>query len=191
MAADHSIANGDAGSVDSFSTVNSIDVSAYTVGGGDQGRTETGLFESGLGQAGLGQTGTIEIEIPSRVDLVAVVRMIVAAATSAVDAIHGDRLDDLRWVTSEATTNAIEANMARDHGGRVVVTCEVADGLVRLAVSDQGQGMAEPPDIPDIADPERLLVEGAFGIPLMQHLSSALSFHTGHDGTTVEMELHQ
>ncbi|MGI9617001.1 MAG: ATP-binding protein [Acidimicrobiales bacterium] len=186
MAADHSIANGDAGSVDSFSTVNSIDVSAYTVGGGQHGRTETEIFEPGPGQ-----TGTIEIEIPSRVDLVAVVRMIVAAATSAVDAIHGDRLDDLRWITSEATTNAIEANMALDHGGRVVVTCEVADGLVRLAVSDEGQGMPEPPVVPDIADPERLLVEGAFGIPLMQHLSSALSFHTGHDGTTVEMELHQ
>ncbi|MEM9892012.1 MAG: hypothetical protein AAF962_14200 [Actinomycetota bacterium] len=53
------------------------------------------------------ERGLVEIEIPSRVDMVAVVRMIVAAATNAVDAIHGDRLDDLRWVTSEATTNAI------------------------------------------------------------------------------------
>jgi anti-sigma regulatory factor (Ser/Thr protein kinase) len=144
-----------------------------------------------VGSAGLVETGLVEIEIPSRVDLVAVVRMIVAAATSAVDAIHGDRLDDLRWITSEATTNAIEANMARDDGGRVVVKCEVGDGLVRLAVSDEGPGMPEPSVVPDIADPERLLIEGAFGIPLMQHLSSALSFHTGHDGTTVEMELHQ
>jgi anti-sigma regulatory factor (Ser/Thr protein kinase) len=141
--------------------------------------------------AGVVETGLIEIEIPSRVDLVAVVRMIVAAATSAVDAIHGDRLDDLRWITSEATTNAIEANMAHDDGGRVLVRCEVGDGLVRLAVSDEGPGMANPPSVPEITDPERLLVEGAFGLPLMQHLSSELSFHTGHQGTTVEMELHQ
>lgn len=140
---------------------------------------------------GIGTTGLVEIEIPSRVDMVAVVRMIVAAATNAVDAIHGDRLDDLRWVTSEATTNAIEANLDRSDGGRVVVRCEVASGLVRLAVSDEGPGMELPAPVPDITDPERLLIEGAFGIPLMQHLSSALSFHSGEQGTTVEMELHQ
>ncbi len=155
--------------------VASFDVSGFSADGG------SALIETGL----------IEIEIPSRVDLVAVVRMIVAAATSAVGAINGDRLDDLRWVTSEATTNAIEANMANDHGGRVLVKCEVGDGLVRLSVSDQGPGMPEPTPVPDITDPERLLLEGAFGIPLMQHLASALSFRTGHDGTTVEMELHQ
>ncbi len=45
--------------------------------------------------------------------------------------------------------------------------------------------------IPDITDPERLLIEGSFGIPLMRHLSSALSYHSGLGGTTVEMELHQ
>lgn len=139
----------------------------------------------------IANTGLVEIEIPSRVDMVAVVRMIVAAATDAVDAIHGDRLDDLRWVTSEATTNAIEANMARSDGGRVMVRCEVASGLVRLAVSDEGPGMPEPAAVPDITDPERLLIEGAFGIPLMQHLSSAMSFQSGQQGTTVEMELHQ
>ena len=135
--------------------------------------------------------GLVEIEIPSRVDLVAVVRMIVAAATDAVDAIHGDRLDDLRWVTSEATTNAIEANMARDDGGRVIVRCEVAAGLVKLAVSDEGPGMPAPSPLPEMTDPERLRIEGAFGIPLMQQLSSAMSFHSGELGTTVEMELYQ
>lgn len=137
------------------------------------------------------ERGLVEIEIPSRVDMVAVVRMIVAAATNAVDAISGDRLDDLRWITSEATTNAIEANLATDADGRVVVRCEVAAGSVRLSVSDQGEGFDSPPAVPEITDPERLLMEGAFGLPLMQHLSSAVSFHSGHNGTTVEMELHQ
>lgn len=137
------------------------------------------------------ERGLVEIEIPSRVDMVAVVRMIVAAATNAVDAISGDRLDDLRWITSEATTNAIEANLATDADGRVVVRCEVAAGSVRLSVSDQGEGFVSPPAVPEITDPERLLMEGAFGLPLMQHLSSAVSFHSGHNGTTVEMELHQ
>ncbi|MDH3679166.1 MAG: ATP-binding protein [Acidimicrobiia bacterium] len=141
--------------------------------------------------ATIARTGLVEIEIPSRVDMVAVVRMIVAAATNAVDAIHGDRLDDLRWVTSEATTNAIEANMANTDGGRVVVRCEVASGLVRLTVSDEGPGLAEAAPVPDITDPERLHIEGAFGLPLMEQLSSALTFRSGLQGTTVEMELHQ
>lgn len=137
------------------------------------------------------ESNLVEIEIPSRVDMVAIVRMIVAAANNAVDAIHGERLDDLRWVTSEATTNAIEANLAHTDDGRVQVRCEVATGCVRLMVSDQGPGLPSLASIPDIADPERLLIEGSFGIPLMKHLSSALSFHSGRNGTTVEMELYQ
>jgi anti-sigma regulatory factor (Ser/Thr protein kinase) len=137
------------------------------------------------------ESNLVEISIPSRVDMVAIVRMIVAAATNAVDAIHGDRLDDLRWVTSEATTNAIEANLAHTDDGRVQVRCEVATGCVRLMVSDEGPGLPSLATVPDIADPERLLIEGSFGIPLMKHLSSALSFRSGHDGTTVEMELYQ
>ena len=135
--------------------------------------------------------GVVEINIPSRVDLVAVVRMIVAAATNAVDALQGDRLDDLRWVTSEATTNAIEANLSTDEHGRVLVTVEVDRGLVRLSVRDEGPGMPGPPDVPDITHPDRLLIEGAFGVPLMERLSSACSFVSAETGTTVQMELHQ
>ena len=133
----------------------------------------------------------MEIDIPSRVDLVAVVRMIVAAATNAVEALHGDRLDDLRWVTSEATTNAIEANLTKQQGGRVAVSCVVDEGLVRLAVSDEGPGMPDDNDVPDITHPDRLLIEGAFGVPLMQRLSTAVTFESAATGTTVQMELYQ
>lgn len=135
--------------------------------------------------------GLVEIDIPSRVDLVAVVRSIVAAATNAVEALHGDRLDDLRWVTSEATTNAIQANLQKREGGRVAVTCTVDEGMVRLAVRDEGPGMPEQPEVPDITHPDRLLIEGAFGVPLMQRLSSAVTFETADTGTVVEMELYQ
>ncbi len=135
--------------------------------------------------------GTIEIDIPSRVDLVAVVRMVVAAATNAVGALQGDRLDDLRWVTSEATTNAIQANLSADSDGRVAITCEVDDGVVRLSVKDEGPGMPEQYEVPDITHPDRLLIEGAFGIPLMERLASACNFVSAATGTTVNMELYQ
>ncbi len=141
-----------------------------------------------------GPVETIEIDIPSKVELVAVVRMIVAAATNAVGALKGDRLDDLRWVTSEATTNAIEANHAidaQDEIGRVVVTCEVGDGVVRLSVRDHGPGMPEHYEVPDITHPDRLLIEGAFGVPLIERLASACQFVPADNGTVVNMELHQ
>ncbi len=117
--------------------------------------------------------------------------MVVAAATNAVEALQGDRLDDLRWVTSEATTNAIQANLTANEGGRVSITCEVNEGVVRLAVKDQGPGMPEQYEVPDITHPDRLLIEGAFGVPLMERLSSACSFVSADTGTTVQMELYQ
>jgi serine/threonine-protein kinase RsbW len=138
------------------------------------------------------QGALVEVEIPSRVDLVAVVRMVVAAASSAVGALHGDRLDDLRVVISEATTNAIEANLLSGGAdGRVVIRCEVEPGAVRLRVLDEGGGMPVPLDIPSMGDPERLNLEGGFGIPLMRQLSDQAEFDSGPGGTVVSLELRQ
>jgi anti-sigma regulatory factor (Ser/Thr protein kinase) len=134
----------------------------------------------------------VEVEIPSRVDLVAVVRMVVAAASSAVDALHGDRLDDLRVVVSEATTNAIEANLLSGEAeGRVLVRCEAGPGVVRLRVHDEGAGMPYPLHVPAMGDPERLSLEGGFGIPLMRQLSDHATFDSTPDGTMVTLELRQ
>lgn len=134
----------------------------------------------------------VELEIPSRLDLVTVARMVVAAVASCIDALEGDRLDDLRWVTSEATTNAIQANLKTDSPGRVVLRVEVGSSWVRLAVADQGPGMPATTIVPDITHPDRLEIEGGFGLPLMQMLStSPVSFETTPLGTTVEMELRQ
>lgn len=136
-------------------------------------------------------SNVVEIDIPSRVELVAVVRMVVAAAAKAVGSLQGDRLDDLRWVTSEATTNAIEANLSTEDGGRVLITCAVEEGKVRLVVQDQGPGIPEHYEVPDITHPDRLQIEGAFGVPLMERLSSAVRFESAATGTTVRMDLLQ
>lgn len=117
--------------------------------------------------------------------------MVVAAATNAVEALQGDRLDDLRWVTSEATTNAIQANLSASERGRVAITCEVDEGRVRLSVKDEGTGMPEQYEVPDITHPDRLQIEGAFGVPLMERLSSACQFESADSGTTVRMDLYQ
>lgn len=133
--------------------------------------------------------GVIEIEIPSQYDLVAVVRMVVAAAAADGAGLSGDRLDDLRIVTSEAVTNAIEANQAAGRTGTVALRCETSPGRVRLRVSDAGPGITPRAQLPEMDDPSRLDIEGGFGIPLMQRLSTSSRFRSTPEGTTVELEL--
>lgn len=134
----------------------------------------------------------VEIDIPSRFDLVTVVRMIIASSSAAAEALVGDRLDDLRWVTSEATTNGIQANQTTPRPGRVHISALVGSGWVRLWVTDSGPGMPEEQPVPDMEHPERLDIEGGFGIPLMRTLSSTeVVFDSTPDGTTVRLELWQ
>ncbi len=143
------------------------------------------------GQLHAAGSTTVEIDIPARTDLVTVVRMIVAAAATAADILDGDRLDDLRWVTSEAVTNAIEADQRVSSNGRVRITVRMLPDRVHLTVVDQGGGLPDMVDVPDIEHPDRLLIEGGFGVPLMQHLSSGdVHFTSTPEGTTVDLEVH-
>lgn len=133
----------------------------------------------------------VNIDIPARTDLVTVVRMVVAAAATAADVFDGDRLDDLRWVTSEAVTNAIEADQRAANNGRVRVTLQIGADRVHLTVVDQGGGLPDLVDVPDMEHPDRLLIEGGFGVPLMQHLCTGdVQFTSTPEGTTVDLELH-
>ena len=134
--------------------------------------------------------GVVEVDLPSRLDVVTVARMVAAAAASCVGVLEADRLDDLRWVTSDAVTNADEANQRTENPGRVLLRIEVRDKGVALSVSDNGPGLPVVDPLPDLTDPERLMTEGGFGIPLMQMLSSTpVVFSTGPAGTTVELEV--
>ena len=138
----------------------------------------------------------IEIDIPSSVDMVTVVRMVVAAVATARGSLDGDRLDDLRWVTSEATTNAIQANQRRADDEempatpRVHMQCAPGSDFVALTVVDGGNGIDDAPEIPEITHPDRLLIEGGFGVPLMKELTrGAMEYITGPDGTTLELRV--
>jgi len=146
----------------------------------------------------------LTMEIPPRADFVALVRTIVAAAANSVEVLSGERLNDLRVVVSEATTNAIEANVDAVYAagleeidenrpllGSVKIACDVSGGRVKLEVRDSGPGLGEPVPLPDITSPDRLFIEGGFGIPLIEHLSSLVDFKSASSGTTVTIEMHQ
>ncbi len=130
----------------------------------------------------------INMEIPSTVELVNVVRMTILNAVESSGALSGARLDDLRLATSEAVTNAIEANLHRDPAKPVKIRCVIDQGVVQLEVTDFGFGMPNPPELPPLTDPARLRTEGGFGVPLMKALSGdRFEFDTSSSGTTVRI----
>ncbi|MBT8240433.1 MAG: ATP-binding protein [Acidimicrobiia bacterium] len=138
-------------------------------------------------------SSAITLEIPSAVELVNVVRMTVMNAVESRGALTGSRLDDLRLATSEAVTNAIQANLERDPSQPVRIRCVIEDGLVQLEVTDFGFGMPiDSYDLPPLTDPDRLITEGGFGVPLIKALSQdRFEFETTPDGTTVRIWLAQ
>ena len=139
----------------------------------------------------------IELDLPARVDLVAVARMVIVAAARCGDVLEGERLDDLQLLTSEAATNAVEANLATEHPGRVCIEAELGSEGLTLSVSDQGPGLPELPnelsqwaELPDLQAPGGLQHEGGFGLPLMHLLSSQPGMVlSGGQGTTVKLHL--
>lgn len=132
------------------------------------------------------------MEIPARLDMVAVVRMITDAVAAARGSLAGDRVDDLRWVVSEAVTNGINATIRGGKGGSISIRCLVLDRGVQIEVSDRGPGMPAHLETLDIEDPDRLSVEGGFGIPLMKHICTGpVSFASSPAGTTVSLQVIQ
>ncbi|MDA3039338.1 MAG: ATP-binding protein [Actinomycetota bacterium] len=139
----------------------------------------------------------IELDLPARVDLVAVARMVIVAAASCGEVLEGERLDDLQLLTSEAATNAVEANLATEHPGRVCIEAQLGFEGLTLSVSDQGPGLPafanerrQWHELPDLQAPEGLLRDGGFGLPLMHLLSSQPVILLSSDqGTTVKLHL--
>ncbi len=135
----------------------------------------------------------IRIEIPSTFELVNVVRMTILNAVESSGTLTGTRLDDLRLATSEAVTNAIQANLANDPGQRVEIRCELEPGLVKLQITDFGVGILSPEKLlPPLSDPSRLHTEGGFGLPLIRSLSrDGVEFTDNSPGTTVTIWMSQ
>lgn len=149
--------------------------------------------------------GVVELEIPSRPDLLAVARLVVTAAAATEAAFDDDRVADLRLAVSEACTNAMEANWAaagvpapsepdaspqRDVS-TVWVRCVAEAGRVEVYVADHGRGF-DPDELvvhPPVTDPARLDHERGLGIPLIRILADEVSFVPTPSGTLVHMIL--
>lgn len=131
----------------------------------------------------------IELNIPPRVAYLSMVRAVVAAAAQKNHGVAQSKVDDLRLIVSEATTNAIEAHHRAGIDTPISITCEVKPGQIGVWVKDCGTGfdphklVAHPP----VTDPERLEFERGLGIPLMRRLADEHEIQPSASGTTVRL----
>lgn len=133
----------------------------------------------------------IVLEIPPRLDYLAVVRLVVATAAALDPPLPDSRLDDLRLAVTEACSNAIKAHRPEAVDEPVVISCHLEPDLFRVEIRDRGPGF--DPDalarLPDPTDPTRLQHESGLGIPLIKVLTDDVTFEPAGDGTIVSMTL--
>ncbi len=133
--------------------------------------------------------GEIVLEVPARTEYLSLVRVVVAAAAEIEPDISPDRIEDLRVVVSEATTNAIDAHDLSGVNDRIRIQCNLADDEVVVVVHDQGMGF-DPSDVPSLPEPdspERLLYESGLGVHLMQMLADESDISSTASGTDVRL----
>jgi serine/threonine-protein kinase RsbW len=137
--------------------------------------------------------GVIELEIPARPEYLSLARLVVASAASVEPTFRDERIEDLRVIVSEATTNAIEAHTALDGDERILIRCNLDDDRIEVWIEDQGAGFSPGglPDLPDMDDPARLDIEGGFGLPLMSVLADEAEIRSSDTGTAVKLVVYQ
>jgi serine/threonine-protein kinase RsbW len=133
----------------------------------------------------------IVLEIPPRLDYLAIVRLVVATAAALDPPLPDSRLDDLRLAVTEACSNAIKAHRPDAAGDPVVITCHLDEDRFQVEIHDRGPGF--DPDaltaLPEPSDPSRLQHESGLGIPLIKVLTDDVTFRPAADGTVVSMTL--
>ena len=133
-------------------------------------------------------TDWVTLRLPSAAHVVGIARaMAVASATSA--AVPPDRVEDVRTCTSEAVTNAVQAQRRNEVALPIVVRTTTVDGRFVLEVADSGAGL--DPNSRRNAEMGELR-EGGYGIPVMRALSDTFDVARGGPldpevGTTVRM----
>ena len=131
----------------------------------------------------------VVLEMPARPEYLTLARLVVAAAASIEATFRHEKIEDLRVAVSEATTNAIEAHARMSGEDRITIRCDLAEERIEVEVRDEGPGFdpdkLEP--VPGISDPDRLVFEGGFGLPLMRELTDETEIRSSDEGTAVKL----
>lgn len=137
------------------------------------------------------ETRTVRLTFPPRPELVSLARL-VAGALAERHGVEVDTVEAIRLVVSEACTNAVRAQMAREVPAPIVLDC-VLNGDFRIEITDQGGGIS--PELAEHSMPNPTTTDWpeestGFGIPIMRRLADQAHFAVNESGgTTVVLTL--
>ncbi len=120
---------------------------------------------------------TIEVSLPNRLGYERIA-MESSASFARIIGFVSERVEDLKTAVAEACINAIEhGNRARPEA-RVIVTMNYKDGILSVSVVDEGEGIDEFPEEPDILEKiQSLQSPRGLGIFLIRRLVDEVEFN--------------
>ena len=120
---------------------------------------------------------TIEVSLPNRLGYERIA-MESSASFARIIGFVSERVEDLKTAVAEACINAIEhGNKARPEA-RVIVTMNYKDGILSVSVVDEGEGIEELPEEPDILEKiQNLQTPRGLGIFLIRRLVDEVEFN--------------
>ncbi len=136
---------------------------------------------------------TIEISLPNKLGYERVA-MACSASFAKIVGFLPDRIEDLKTAVSEACLNAMEHGNLNRPDKRVLVSMNYKDHVFSVSVRDEGEGMRETPEIPEIQDIEKkienLETPRGLGMFLIKQLVDQVEFNQVTDeGHMVRMRL--
>jgi serine/threonine-protein kinase RsbW len=120
---------------------------------------------------------TIEVSLPNKLGYERIA-MDCSASFARIVGFVSDRIEDLKTAVSEACLNAIEHGNKARPDARVIVTMNYKDGVLSISVVDEGEGIEEFPEEPDILEKiENLETPRGLGIFLIKRLVDQVEFN--------------
>ncbi len=92
---------------------------------------------------------TIEVSLPNKLGYERVA-MACSASFAKIVGFLPERIEDLKTAVSEACLNAMEHGNLNRPDKRVLVSINYKDHVFSISVRDEGEGMRETPEIPEI-----------------------------------------
>lgn len=133
---------------------------------------------------------TIEVSLPNKLGYERIA-MECSASFARIVGFVQERVEDLKTAVSEACLNAIEHGNKGRPEARVIVTMSFDDDTPSVSVKDDGVGMFELPEEPDIEKKlEELEPPRGLGIYLIKQLVDHVEFNQmTQDGHVVRMTM--
>jgi serine/threonine-protein kinase RsbW len=98
------------------------------------------------------------------------------------------KYNKLLVAVTEAVNNGMIHGNKRDPKKKVLLRCEVLEGVLWVHVHDEGPGV-DPDSLPDPLAEENLLRENGRGVFLMRSLMDKVSYNQNETGCSVTMQI--